>query len=129
MGPGLRLHLPAAAETEPEQEGARRAPGRAVEELGDVGRSREPAGEPEGRGAGRRPLPRRPLEGGRKGATPPPPTGRAPPLRPISVARGRAEGYGGPMGAGLAATLSLQSCASRGPLWGSFLPAACQCRS
>lgn len=65
IGPRLLQHLPAAAAPELEPEGAWRGPGGA-------GRSREPESEPQGRGAGRWPLPRRPLEGRRVGGAPPP---------------------------------------------------------
>ena len=69
-----------------------------------AGRSRELASEPEGRDAGRRPLPRRPLEGRREGGAPLPPIPRARRLWPISGGRGRAEGRGGPIEAGPAAS-------------------------
>lgn len=106
-GPACRRTYPPP----PRRSRSRREPGKGREEPGGAGRSREeaePPGEPVGRGAGRRPLPRRPLEGRREGGAPPPPIPRAPLLRPISAARRRAEGCSRPMGAGPAASTSLR---------------------
>lgn len=67
--------------------GAGREPG-AGREM--AGRSREPRSEPEGRGTGWWPLPRRPLEGRREGGAPPPPTQRA----PVALTNQRGQGAG-----------------------------------
>ncbi|XP_053076273.1 basic salivary proline-rich protein 2-like [Acinonyx jubatus] len=104
-GPACRRTYPPP----PRRSRSRREPGEGREEPGGAGRSREepePPSKPVGRGAGRRPLPRRSLEGRRGGGAPPPPIPRAPRLRPISAVRGRAEGCGKPMGAGPAASTS-----------------------
>lgn len=84
LGSRPHQHSPAAAKPKPEpQEAGRgqRGAGSSREE------PQEPQSKPEGRGAGRWPLPRRPLEGRHEGGASPQPAGAAP-------ANGRPRGAG-----------------------------------